>query len=194
MDDFQRALHDMKDNYLLSGREETLTLELTVDTEGKNYLNGIELITELGRTGTNRSFQIVRDEILSKLGEFIGIRFSSKTDKVCEAIKPFFEFKFSQQNVRVVHEIIAPEFDATELYLQFRDVCNNPTLKTLSLDNLMQYLVENDEANNLSIIKVVLARLLAATPHSADVKRSISANIGEQFVENSTSVKYEIGN
>lgn len=40
----------------------------------------------------------------------------------------------------------------------------------------MKYIVQNDKSEQFSIIKTVLARLLAATPHSADVERSISAS------------------
>lgn len=166
----------MQENYLVSGWEEALTLELKIEEDGKNYMKGIELHTKRRLNRLQRDFGQVRTDVLKKLSEFITIRFSLQTDGICELLKPFFELRSNQQNVRQVHRILAPDLDGTELYMQFREVCKNAELKSLSLNRLMQYFATAHNAHEFSVIKIVLARLLAATPHSADVERSISAS------------------
>lgn len=106
--DFQDAIFDMKANNLIFGWEETLTKSLIPADDGSYTLKGIVLVTSRSRTASKRTFQCVRDDVLEKFGKFIAIRFSSQTDKICEAVRPFFELKLTHQNVqsmKSLHEI-----------------------------------------------------------------------------------------
>lgn len=71
---------------------------------------------------------------------------------------------------------MASDVDISNLYIQFEGICNNTELKKMNLSKLLLHLVECDSTNSYTEIILVLARLVAATPHSADVERSISAN------------------
>lgn len=60
--------------------------------------------------------------------------------------------------------------------MEFQLICADDCLKLKSLPNLLSHLVRTDTTQSYSHMITVLSRMLAATPHSADVERSISAN------------------
>lgn len=108
--------------------------------------------------------------------ELTGVRFSTAADEACSLMMPFFEFRNDQASVRIAHNILASDLDITELYMQFKHICNDNSLKNIPLSKLLKHLIETDSMQSHSHLIIILARMLAATPHSADVERSISAN------------------
>lgn len=179
LDDFTEDVSDLKNDVLLGGFEENLTTNLSPGNgDAAITLNSIEIHNSYSRRAANceRTLQYLRTVILDRFAEFLSVRFSLATDNLCEILLPSFYFNKNLANVRKVHELMAADLDATFLNLQFEDICKNSDLKNMQLDKLLIHLVETDLTNSYTEFKIVLARLLAATPHSADVERCISAN------------------
>lgn len=175
--EFKQSLRDLHDYDLLGGWEESLTTYCKQNDDGKYYVDDIEVEQPNRRVAFTRTFVFLRKEILNKVEEFTSIRFSASSDLACDVMMPFFEFKNnSQVHVRNVHKIMASDLDISDLYIQFQRICNNAELKSMKLSKLLRHLVDGDSTNSYTEIITVLARLVAATPHSADVERSISAN------------------
>lgn len=64
------------------------------------------------------------------------------------------------------------------MHVQFSDLTNAKDLKgqRLSAKNLLQYLIDERRSAYFREMAIVVARIIALTPHSADVERCISAN------------------
>lgn len=93
-----------------------------------------------------------------------------------EFLAPFIRFDRTNTDIEAIHKFIAPDVDLVSLSVQFREICDSPQLKKMPLTGLVSHLAKNDTTVSYQEILTVLARLIAATPHSADVERSISAN------------------
>lgn len=180
--DFRDGVEDMRATQLMEGWETQLTQSL-VHGECDNgeltmEIAGIDIQNPIPRrvASTIRTFQFLRNEILDKFSQFIAIRFASATENLCDLLTPFFCFNATMTNFKKVHESVAKDLDPTSLHLQFKDICRNPVLKAMTPTEMLKHLVRNDETHSYTGIITVLARILSATPHSADVERSISAN------------------
>lgn len=173
---FKHNIHDLHSNTLLGGWEETLRKTIHENDDETYYVDDIEIRSQTKRVPSNRTFDFLRKEILTKILDFTSIRFSTDVDEACSMMKPFFDFRDEQASVRVVHKLLASDLDITDLYIQFKLICSDNSLKCKPLPNMLKHLVETDSTQSFSHMITVLARILAATPHSADVERSISAN------------------
>ena len=83
-------------------------------------------------------------------------------------------FDVEKTDLRAVHMAIGADLDIAELSLEFEELaksCNQ--LIRIPLPELLKCLSSSQEYAN---VVIVLAQLLAAKPHSADVERCISAN------------------
>lgn len=105
--------------------------------------------------------------------QFLNDRFAVD-EKLVETIGPFCKLD-PKVDVKEVMKLIAPDADDFELQMQYDELCVIPELKDLSLLELLPRLAAAKSDNYSEVLKV-LARIVAATPHSADVERSISAN------------------
>lgn len=88
---------------------------------------------------------------------------------------PFVELN-GKADMKVVHELLCPDLDLVSLNFEYTELCQDAKLKKLGLAKLTAHLATNGDASTNKEIFLAFARLLAATPHSADVERSISAN------------------
>lgn len=175
--EFKHSLNNLNDFKLLGGWEESFVTYCKENDYKKYYVDDIEVKKSCRRMPCTRNFAFVREEILKKMDEFTTIRFNGPTDVECDTMMPFFKFENNNQvHVRNVHEIMASDVDISSLYIQFERICNNTELKNMALPKLLQHLVKVDNTDSFTEMVLVLARLIAATPHSADVERSISAN------------------
>lgn len=180
--EFRDTIEDLRTVPLMEGWETGLTQSLEHGERDDGVptisLKGIEIQDPISRrvASTVRDFQYLRNEIINKFSQFIEIRFSSPTENLCDLLMPFLCFNLAMTNFKKVHEVIAKDLDPTSLHLQFKDICRDSVLKTKTPTEILKHLVKNDETQSYTDMITVLARILSATPHSADVERTISAN------------------
>lgn len=186
-----KALQDLRNSKLLGGWEETLTDSLQettgIDGETDFSLNGVKLTTGTGgntKKGngkrhnlyvtTRRDINAVRNEVIESLCEFLQQRFDIDNGLI-SILKPFVSLD-TKADVKSVQSSIARDVSLVELSMQYQELCDQPTLKTLTIAQLVSHLASENVKDNYGEVLIVLARILSATPHSADVERSISAN------------------
>lgn len=174
-----KSLQEMENTPLIGGFERNLTSQLTIDEEDdKVHFKSIELKTEdIGRTRREqKDFTEVRKSVLLSLQTFLTDRFKID-DELFEKIDPFVKFEKSA-DIEEIHSKLAPDLEVASLSLQFQDISNNPDIvKEKSLNEIIAHLSKTDASRELyKELIIVLARIAACTPHSADVERCISAN------------------
>lgn len=96
--------------------------------------------------------------------------------RIIDAVALFVALDRANTDLQVLHDLLSPDLDVSMLSLQFRELSGMVSLKGKTLEELVQHLTENDKTLSFNEVLIVLARVMAATPHSADVERSISAN------------------
>jgi len=77
-------------------------------------------------------------------------------------------------NIRNVFDGLGKDLDLADLNVEYTDLMEHNRLEELRqmpLPKILQYLSGSNEFKNISIL---LARVIAAKPHSADVERLIS--------------------
>lgn len=126
------------------------------------------------QNNTKRSVEVLRQKVAKCIIQFLKDRFAVD-EKLFEIIGPFCNLE-PNVNIAEVMNLIAPDVNDFELQMQYSELCEIPELKNLSLLKLLPRLAAANSNNNFSEVLNVLARIVAATPHSADVERSISAN------------------
>lgn len=175
---FKQNLEDLQETPLLGGWEEEFSNMVRVNEDDCHFIDDIVIHNEAKRVQPTRLFPYLRAEIVSKMVDFTSIRFSTEADEACSTMVPFFKFHKEVESVRSVHKLLATDQNLSELYVQFLYICNHEQLRKKSPPNLLKHLVQSqkDTTQSFSNIMIVLARMIAATPHSADVERSISAN------------------
>lgn len=174
-----KSLKDMETTPLIGGFEKNLESKLIVDeNDDKVYFKTIEMKT--GNIPRNRrepkSFSEVRKNILECLQIFLTDRFKID-DELFEIIDPFVKFE-SSTDIEAIHSRLAPDLELASLSLQFQDISNNLDLiKEKSLNEVICHLSQTDASReSYKELRILLARIAACTPHSADVERCISAN------------------
>lgn len=195
-------LQQLKSECLLGGWELTLKAAVVIERGDEDEiepdvvkLENIELDTgERERRGAHnkkRDYEKIRSEIIDQLTDFMGKRFEIDNELI-EVASPFVKLDKSNTNVAKVHELISPDLDVTSLYLQFRELCAVEELKQMNLQELVSHLKNNKQASSYTEVCTVFARILAATPHSADCERTISANnLLKTSVRNSFNIETE---
>ena len=117
---------------------------------------------------------VIRDDIIRHLLKYVDQRFRIDEDIVA-ITEPFVSLTF-ETDIQKVHEEWASDLDLASLNMQFTELADNEDLQVLELPQLMSHLAKHDAAVWYGDILTALSRILAATPHSADVERMISAN------------------
>lgn len=184
--DMQSAIDEFDVGPIPGGWEHTLMRSVDVtecwDENDSPYeiytLKGEELTSDREkRAASNRTkdFSYLRRSIINSLRTFLRERFVVE-EEIMTVLSPFISFDRTNTDIEEIHRFIAPDVDLVSLNLQFREICAKPLVKKMPLRSLVSHLAQNDESSCYEEILIVLARLIAATPHSADVERSISAN------------------
>lgn len=166
---------DLSDGWVckLNAGIETVPKNVNGEVMEIKTLKGIELTnSEPRRNRNNFEFNSVRRKLVNCILNFLEKRFAVD-EKLLESIGPFCRLDPSA-DVKGVMGLIAPDVNDFELQMQYGDLCTMPEIKNLSLTELLPVLANGRE--NFHEVFIVLARIAAATPHSADVERSISAN------------------
>lgn len=166
----------MESTPLAGGFEQNLNKQMYwCSPNGKTYLKDIELL-ELESHRETTSFAELRKEILRSLREFLENRFETG-DEFVQIIEPFINFN-TNTDIEAIHAKIAPDLNLPNLLMQFQDIAGDPKIHDgLSLTEMIAKLCDGDEGKrNFKELIIVLARIAACTPHSADVERTISAD------------------
>lgn len=161
----------------IKGGFESNLMENVTHQEGVPYWSGVELMKSRERRN-NIPFDIrqFKDEVVSLLVEFLKVRLQDEDKQLLSTIDSFLKFDNSC-DIAKVHELIAKDLCLLELNVQYSDLCNSVDgIKKQSLSELLKYLSSISRAEYFREISIVVARILACTPHSADVERTISAN------------------
>lgn len=175
-----KSLQEMENAVLIGGFESKLATNLTInETDGKTYFKSIEMIIEEhSRTRQEpKDYTEVRKSILTSLQTFLTERFQIDDD-LLTTIDPFVKFE-ENSDIEKVHSMLAPDLELANLSLQFQDISNDPTLiqNKKNLSEIIMHLSKSDESREFyHELIIVLARIAACTPHSADVERCISTN------------------
>lgn len=181
------AIEELKSKPLLGGWESTLqntvVKEDLLNDDGQAICNiklkNIDLSTEeiekRGAHNKKRHFEVVRAEIIEKLLQLTKNNFDFE-DELIKLLIPFVKFDKENVNIMEIHEKIAPDLDISSLGLQFNELCELGQLRDCNISDIVSHLAANDVNSSYVDVLTVFARLVAATPSSADVERSISAN------------------
>lgn len=205
VDDTTAKLNDLREHSVIDGWEENLTEQLDAVSENdKTLLKGIELnrgqanrinAPRVCDSNNKKTFAALRRTVLIRVIESLSCRFSSDDD-LCTILRPFISFDrvaCSANNIRKIHALLALDIDLGLLSSQFDDICRNETFKRMTTRDLIKHLAVNDPTSSFLELLTVLARFVAATPHSADVERTISAN-NLLKTDRRTSLKLETEN
>jgi hypothetical protein len=114
----------------------------------------------------------VQNEIVDSLVEFLTQRFSID-EPLFATLVPLADFDTASVDLRAVHGLIGCNLDLATMSLEYCDVANSKVLTGLKLLQLVQRLASSDDYPNMLTI---MAQILAAKPHFADMERCISAN------------------
>ncbi|KAL4122559.1 hypothetical protein QTP88_014865 [Uroleucon formosanum] len=138
----------------------------------------------------NRSVSAICHEIVETLANFLQDRID--IDKYfVSTIKPVANLD-SKANIRNVFDVLGKDLDLADLNMEYTDLMEHNRLeeiRQMPLPKLVQYLSGSKEFKNITIL---LARVIAAKPHSADVERLISkSNILKSINHQSLHVETE---
>lgn len=173
------SLQRMESIQLLEGFESKLDKKLVVELdECEMFLYTIKLKQESEhrlRRGS-RSFPDLRNSVLVSLQHFLKERFQID-ENLFGKIDPFINFS-KDAKISEIHSMLAPDLSLPSLQLQFEDIANNPDIvEDQSLSEIISKLTKTEASREIfKDLIIVLARILACTPHSSDVERCISAN------------------
>lgn len=154
----------------------------TVERNGESVqvktLKGFELIDPESRTTRNNrvncDFSVLRQKLTNCILKFLNDRFAVD-GKMVEKIGAFCRLDPSG-DLKEIRKSIARDVNEFEMEMEYSDLCRIPELQGLNLLMLLQYLANGSKTSDFPEVFAIIARIAVATPHSADVGRSISAN------------------
>lgn len=177
----QSQIAELKEKPLIGGWQETLERSVTV-SNGDICLKGTYLSQDRRRreqhhllVSDKRDFAAVRNEIVQSLSEFLSQRFSLD-EALISCLVPFVQFDEKNVNMREIHSAVGSDLDLAELSCEFTELANHTKVTSMKLPELVKHLASNGNADLYRNVLIVMSRILAAKPHSADVERCISAN------------------
>lgn len=192
LDNFNAHITDMKDGKkYLGGKEEKLDKDLVHEINADNNVSQIKLFDIVLDTCEyeQRGLDVIRNRVIEEITKSMNNRFSSENDMKF-FLMPFVNFDRVGTDMIQIHALLASDVSLALLNMQFKDICLLPDIKKKTLPELLIYLTKNRHMNEE--ILLAFGRLVAATPHSADVERSISANnLLKTSLRNSLDLKTE---
>ena len=91
-----------------------------------------------------------------------------------KAFTPFTKFTATEDEIRDVHQSIAPDLSLANLAIQFQELQDCNEIPKGNPHTVLQSIVKGDEEQYYANVSVVLGRILVCKPHSADCERVIS--------------------
>lgn len=150
------------------------------EREDQTFLKGFELTTKTRRRASqehlivsqNRPVDTTQEDIVTTCCNILDERFDVDSE-VMEILEPFANLD-PAADIKAVHRVLGADIDLAELALEFQDLSKGTLLKDLPLRDKVKKLLTTVEG--FDAVATILARILAAKPHSADVERLISAS------------------
>ena len=119
-----------------------------------------------------RQFSAIRNECIAAIKEFID-KWLQVDKNASKAFSPFTKFTTSEEEIRAVHQSIAPDLDLATLAIQYQDLQENVDIPKDNPYIVLQGIVKG-YSEEYADVALVLARILVCKPHSADCERFIS--------------------
>lgn len=168
---FKNTVAAMKNNLpLLGGWEQRLSDEVQIENVTLDDGEETEKITWHGFELEDDYF--VRAKILDEVIRLTDDRFE-ENEELFETLSPFINLD-PNTDIKRVHELIGKDLELVLLNIQFRELCRSTESKKFNIYQLISHLVASCDSSET--VLTAFARVAAATPHSADVERTISAN------------------
>ena len=174
---FQKSVDKLSTSSLLGGWEEAFKEKFD---EEANIFCGIELWEKKRRRPeTNlyvtdrRQFSAIRNQSILAIKEFMDKRLQVDR-KTSKAFTPFTKFTATEDEIRDVHQSIAPDLSLANLAIQFQELQDCNEIPKDNPHTVLQSIVKGDEEQYYANVSVVLGRILVCKPHSADCERVIS--------------------
>lgn len=172
----------LKDDYLLGGWVQCLKDAVSTESDDSITLKGIPLAKEQPRrckehhkyVSDKRDVTSVCHEVVHSLVEFLAQRFEMDAP-LQKLLKPFACLQ-SEANLGEVHKVLGSDMDLSQFAMEYEEILlleNIGGLQTSTLGEKVRYLSSTEDYRNVATL---LARILAAKPHSADVERVISTS------------------
>ena len=175
----QTVIASLRDKPLLGGWQETF-LQSLHESEGKPNLKGFELLNPAKRrlehhrfVTDKRDIDAVCNEVVESLNEFLRQRFAVDS-VITTKLYNFVHFNLEKVDIRSVHASVGPDLDLSTVSLEYQELASQQKFTCLRLNEMVKTL--SNAKKGYSNVCTMLARILAAKPHSADVERCISAN------------------
>lgn len=121
-----------------------------------------------------RSANSIINDTIESFKNFLDEQFSIDSP-IANVTKSFAQLQ-ADADLKKVHKIWAPDLNLETLGCQYLDILefqDVDLLRKKELQDLVKHLATNP---NFNVIATILARIVAAKPHSADVERLISSN------------------
>lgn len=183
--DVKLALTSLKDlivSPLLGGFEDKLN-DSIVQRNGKRFLKNIELnnnVTSRRTTGRGQAektpgelIQEYRTKVCNSLSDHLSSRLEIDSD-LLQLLDSFISLD-SSVDLKKIHKVIGRDLDLSTVYVQFNDLVGTNS-KELPFPKLVKFLSSPERFEDFKEVTIMFARILACTPHSADVERCVSAN------------------
>lgn len=182
VDNTIKILNDLKSESICGGFEKQLKNQMLREDDDGLFLNGIEIAeSRRGRTIPQELCQFKR-KIIEFLTESMKVRLQDEDRDLLLTIKTFLNFD-RKADIDKIHELIGKDLSLSAIHLQYMDLSNaSVDVKRQPLPEMLKYLSAPSRAEIYSEITIVMARILACTPHSADCE-SISANYNLKTVK-----------
>jgi hypothetical protein len=187
-------LRGLIDNCLLGGWVEALKEQMISHDDGSLMLKGIQLskVRNMRRkthhlyVTDKRNVNAVCTEVILSLVEYLEQRFEMDAD-IVRVIKPFAELQPTTScSLKDVHKLLGSDLDLTDLSLEYEELLamdNLDNARKMALPELVLYLASSGSYRTAT---TVMARILAAKPHSADVERLISTSTTLKSIKRSS--------
>jgi len=167
---------------LLGGWVSQLTEQMQqTEPDGQVTLNGFTLHSVTRRRREHhqsvsdiREIAAVKIEVIDSLVEFLTQRFSVD-DELLSIVKPFANL-MTYADLKSVHAILGTDFNLQTLGLEYDEIMQMDDLEALRKLTLQDKVCQLAQSKHYMAVTTILARLVAAKPHSADVERLISCS------------------
>lgn len=169
-------LNGLKESPVLNGFESIFAASLEYE-DNATFLKKIKLHAG----GVTRSSQVAfeiskfRNEMVDLLLNFLIERFEVGDEKELLALDHFIKLD-AITDIEKVHQLFGRDLDLASIHVQFLDLSTSLREHTMTPNEILKFMVEPDRREYFNELATLFARVLACTPHSADVERCISAN------------------
>lgn len=169
------SLENLKNQSIPGGVDDKLAAKIVTERD-KQFLNGVELVTvRTGRRAAESNIDSFKKTVIDSLTAFLRERLQFRDEELLMRLDALLKFD-NPDAVKKVHELVGHDLDLASLYLQYSDLCEEEKTTEMPLDKMVKHLAAPERIVHFREITTILARILACTPHSADVERCISAN------------------